>query len=300
MTKERREVNRWSAEDDRVLLQSWGNGAKAEQIAAQLGKSLRGVYGRRHLLGLPPRTKPVKNSKPVKWSAEMVETVRVLSAEHRPVQEIADQVGATYNAVLNLCRVRGINRPPKHSRWTAERDKELLTLLQEGKTVNEISAIIDRSLFAIRGRCYVLGITRSFPQLKALIKVLDKRPVTIRGALRYRLTSSKGRYGHDKCDLTIEYLLDLYAQQGGRCFYTGLELSPEANHDRTLSIDRIDSSVGYVKGNVVLCVWDANGMKQDLKQERFIELCHLVAAQHPLTKAPPCPPEAGPVLGTGS
>ncbi|QHZ59800.1 HNH endonuclease [Alteromonas phage vB_AmeM_PT11-V22] len=41
-----------------------------------------------------------------------------------------------------------------------------------------------------------------------------------------------------------------------KCYYTGLPLTK-----RTLTIDRIDSNKGYVKGNVVACHTDANSFK---------------------------------------
>lgn len=45
----------------------------------------------------------------------------------------------------------------------------------------------------------------------------------------------------------------------------------------TASLDRIDSSRGYVEGNVQWVHKDVNFMKQALSQERFVELCTLVA-----------------------
>ncbi|WP_278939167.1 hypothetical protein [Pseudomonas helleri] len=54
-----------------------------------------------------------------------------------------------------------------------------------------------------------------------------------------------------------------------RCFYTGIPLTyPKSNPikgDKTLpsdiTIDRVDSSKGYVKGNVVACCNGANNLK---------------------------------------
>ena len=154
-------------------------------------------------------------------------------------------------------------------------------MLTAGKNVEEISAATGRTLFAIRQRCYVLKVAKRFPQIRDLIRVIDKRPMTVRLALRQRLTASRARDGKGPCDLTIDYLLQLWERQGGKCFYTGRQLSPEPNHPNTLSLDRQDSSVGYVQGNVVICIWDVNAMKQDLSHERFVELCHDVARVHP-------------------
>lgn len=42
------------------------------------------------------------------------------------------------------------------------------------------------------------------------------------------------------------------------------------------SLDRIDSSQGYIKGNVQWVHKDINKMKFDLSQDRFLELCNII------------------------
>ncbi len=55
-------------------------------------------------------------------------------------------------------------------------------------------------------------------------------------------------------NLDWEYLKELWNLQGGKCVYTGINLVlPDYRHissPRKASIDRIDSSEGYIKGNV--------------------------------------------------
>lgn len=46
-----------------------------------------------------------------------------------------------------------------------------------------------------------------------------------------------------------------------KCYYTGIALTLEPGRPSSLSIDRIDSTKGYVKGNVVACSVYANSMK---------------------------------------
>ena len=52
--------------------------------------------------------------------------------------------------------------------------------------------------------------------------------------------------------LNKERLLALWEKQGGCDSYTGVPLVPESNQPGTVSIDRIDNSIGYVEGNVAL------------------------------------------------
>jgi len=46
----------------------------------------------------------------------------------------------------------------------------------------------------------------------------------------------------------------------------------------TASVDRIDSSIGYVMGNIQWVHKDINKMKSDFSQELFIAWCGLVAS----------------------
>jgi hypothetical protein len=55
------------------------------------------------------------------------------------------------------------------------------------------------------------------------------------------------------------------------CYYTGKKFDNEGPYAR--SIDRIDSSKGYIEGNVVSCTIDINGKKSNLSDEE-IELLY--------------------------
>lgn len=62
-----------------------------------------------------------------------------------------------------------------------------------------------------------------------------------------------------------------------KCFYTGVEFQPEGTLSR--SIDRVDTSRGYVEGNVVACTVDINGKKANLSIEE-IELLYKSINKH--------------------
>jgi hypothetical protein len=81
----------------------------------------------------------------------------------------------------------------------------------------------------------------------------------------------------EPCDLTLEYLIDLWDNQKGLCFYSLRPmLEPKYGSGRLLSIasiDRIDSSRGYTKGNVVWCIWACNAGKNEMSVSDYILLC---------------------------
>ena len=84
-------------------------------------------------------------------------------------------------------------------------------------------------------------------------------------------------------NLSYEYLDLLWEAQNGRCAYTGEKLDfGRSKISGTASLDRIDSSMGYVEGNVQFVHKDVNIMKWNLSEERFIEICNKITKNRSL------------------
>lgn len=96
----------------------------------------------------------------------------------------------------------------------------------------------------------------------------------ITGSKMTQYKDSARRRGLD-FSVDAEYLWQVWEKQGGKCAYTGLTI--QLNGDA--SLDRIDSSLGYVHGNVHWVLWKINRMKLNLPHEEFIELCSLVSSR---------------------
>lgn len=87
-----------------------------------------------------------------------------------------------------------------------------------------------------------------------------KRLICLLGAARTRSRNNGWAY-----DLDIEDLVTLWEDQSGTCWYTGVDLVYDGNHSpEALSIDRVDSSKGYTRENVVLCCRRVNEMKREM------------------------------------
>ena len=84
--------------------------------------------------------------------------------------------------------------------------------------------------------------------------------------------------------VTKEYLWNLYLKQDKKCALTGLDIhfvrdrSSQRSSAQTASLDRIDSSKGYIEGNVQWVHKTINIMKWHIEQKHFIEMCQKVAA----------------------
>jgi hypothetical protein len=70
--------------------------------------------------------------------------------------------------------------------------------------------------------------------------------------------------------VSLDYIEGLWDAQDALCYITGKPLTLEYSQ-RTASLDRIDSSLGYVKGNIKWCSKQVNQIKytyslEDLRQ----------------------------------
>lgn len=80
--------------------------------------------------------------------------------------------------------------------------------------------------------------------------------------------------------LTIEYLWNLLEKQNFKCKISGISIEIPSiyrlNLTNTASLDRIDSSKGYIEGNVQWVDRRINFMKQRMSDDEFIEVCEEV------------------------
>jgi hypothetical protein len=80
-------------------------------------------------------------------------------------------------------------------------------------------------------------------------------------------------------EITLEYAWDLFLKQNRKCALSGVILvfAETKRSEATASLDRKDSSKGYVEGNVQWVHKDVNYMKQDLDESYFIEMCRKIS-----------------------
>lgn len=77
--------------------------------------------------------------------------------------------------------------------------------------------------------------------------------------------------------VTIDDLLALLDQQGGRCAITGIELTHCGESQSDASIDRIDSNGEYELGNIRLVCVGVNMMRGRMGDEELGEWCINIA-----------------------
>lgn len=79
--------------------------------------------------------------------------------------------------------------------------------------------------------------------------------------------------------ISIEYAWQIWEKQDGRCSYTGVKLQFPSRNKETrnsqynASLDRIDSSKGYIEGNVQWVRSEINIMKSVYSDDFFLKIC---------------------------
>jgi len=115
-------------------------------------------------------------------------------------------------------------------------------------------------------------------------EIKENKKYTVEAFLKCLLADTKNRNDCKKTtkfsnfEITHEDLISLWKKQDGKCCYSGRNmvynyskknyLTQNYNPEKA-SIDRIDSSKGYLKDNIVLCCARANTIKMDLSLDEL-------------------------------
>jgi hypothetical protein len=104
---------------------------------------------------------------------------------------------------------------------------------------------------------------------------------------QYNVIRANARRRHIIFNVSIKYLWDLFLKQNKKCALTGIPLIFEtrcAACDGNASLDRIDSSKGYIEGNVQWTHKEVNVMKLNHDLDHFVELCRKVVEYYDRNK----------------
>lgn len=108
----------------------------------------------------------------------------------------------------------------------------------------------------------------------------------VSGSFFYNIRRRALKRGID-FDLSLDYLDQLIESQDFRCAYTGMQIDAKPRRKATASLDRIDSSKGYVEGNVQFVQIAVNFAKHSCSEDDFLELVssiyrHRIGKEHVL------------------
>lgn len=234
-----------------------------QEIAKVLNISHKTIYFLAKIFGLKCDTKlSKKNIEFIKNNYYEMGANRI--AEHFRVKPVT---------ILNIAKKFELKTKKKTDKWNKLDKEKLLQLLDSGISFNEIVKVFpDKKLNGIL--LYAAKWNRK-NQFKDFCDLNE--PIVLKYCeykLKKCLDSTVNR--ELDADITIEDLMELMLSQKWICHYSGILMTMNSG-DFSVSIDRIDSNKGYLKGNIVLCCSIINQMKLDLNKETFINTCKAIA-----------------------
>ena len=98
---------------------------------------------------------------------------------------------------------------------------------------------------------------------------------TFDGRIKTFLSSCKksSQKRNQEFRLTRQDFLDMWKKQSGMCAYTGLKMDLAPNTYFSVSVERIDSNIGYIPENTILITMAVNRMKSNFSAEFFYKMC---------------------------
>lgn len=92
--------------------------------------------------------------------------------------------------------------------------------------------------------------------------------------IRFRLLAAKNRAERDGLEFSLskEIIEEKLKLQGNKCFISKMPISFETRNPHSLSIDRIDSNLGYTKENTIIVTKFINICKNDYCLDIFYNL----------------------------
>ena len=122
------------------------------------------------------------------------------------------------------------------------------------------------------GCSYPISLGHKHPHWKGCGKLSSTHFIGIQG---------KAKRKNIPFTITIQEVWDLFLKQNQKCAISGVDLqfaeSKKTGEIMTASLDRIDSSKGYILDNVQWVHKDVNKMKNTTSQSEFINWCKIIA-----------------------
>jgi hypothetical protein len=250
--------------DKTKLLELYNSGLLICDISTILGCSTDSVSQ-----NLKKMNVPITNH--ITSKSDTVGKVLKLHNEGCKLIKIGSLCGIACGTVKKILIDHGVSQFKK--KWNRSNDEDIKELYLSGTSSNEIAKLYGFCHTTILKHLDRLGIVkrRTSRREHQLLKSITN---SIRSGAKYR---------NLVYELNEDYLYNLFFQQNCKCKLSGVEIALPSDYlefstgVHTASLDRIDSSKGYIKGNVQWVHKKVNIMKQDMSDSEFIEWCRTIS-----------------------
>ena len=260
-------------EDERLLsiLRDPQNRLGSKLIGRMMGRGASSVLLRAKTLGF----KPNRKGRLLKYDDEIIDQVRILKNQGVGNKEIALRLKLDHGQLHYIITRNQLGLSV--GIWTEDDDVLLLECVRNKMKLDNISRKFAKS-FSFFVKRFDFIFKENKPDY--IIEFIHQEKNTKDKIIKTKLHFSKTRSLKEGWifELSYDHILQLIEKQDNKCYYSGEEIAYQRYNGNCISFDRIDSNKGYTKDNVVLCCWDANRMKQDMRTDRFIHMCEKIAA----------------------
>ena len=195
----------------------------------------------------------------------------------KSLKETAAHFGVAQSSIRPIILKSEGSSNLRSKNWDRSNDSKIVELYNSGLAAEEIGEMFGFCHTTIFRHLQRLGVARR----KTSNRVYDG----VSQNFMNRLRSRSEKKGLD-FNITRKYLNDLFIRQEGKCKISGVEITLPKNWTdlstgaANASLDRIDSSKGYVKRNVQWVHKIVNQMKWDSDTSEFLDWCKTIASHN--------------------
>lgn len=259
-------MKKWTSEEIVALKTSADNGLTIKEISETLSRTVGSVVGKLHDLNI----NYVKMTKSIGEETLKRADLFLLEYEARRIVKRAVRHSGLYEGAIE----RLLTIPDFKLKFDSIQ-KHIFETIQ-CSVCKKIFSSSDASQFHSITESAKFGTCKNCEKNRK-----RKRKQTLQGRLISLLAGVRHR--DSKAEIDLDFCLELWSKQEGRCYYTGDELHFNVNSNRQknmISIDRIDSSKGYLKSNTVLTTWEVNSAKNNTHHTDFLNMCSKISRIH--------------------
>lgn len=197
--------------------------------------------------------------------------------ETKSLVDTGDFFNITQQTVKNILRRSGLIGNFRKNQWNKENDQSAIDMYTSGLSLIKIAETFNTTHKTIGNRLRINGIKLRENKKEAKRSTGYKN---LSGSHWARIKSGAKNRGLE-FSISIEYAYSIYISQKQKCKLSGVDIvlcplyCDQSNS--TASLDRIDSSKGYIEENVQWVHKSVNVMKQAMSDDEFIDWCRKIS-----------------------
>lgn len=209
-----------------------------------------------------------------------VDMEKFWEAYHEGLTEraMAKKLGITLKVIIRVFREQKLEPRPKIKDLKNSKIGKLEIIERDG--LNKFGTVIwkckcdcDGKIIYVLSSNLINGTTKScgccFEDRYGKKKIIREKYQEMSGS--YLSTIEKNaRKRNLEYNITLNYIWELFLKQERKCALSGMDLKFEYKK-QTASLDRIDSSKGYIEGNVQWLHKDINRLKNNYSEKQLID-----------------------------